>query len=92
MTDKLSEVARAIANARSSRRTETSRRCGGAPSEMSLAVARLDAKAAIEAIEQTHKLVPLTAKERQQRVIREGIALCESMLFVKAADAALEGK
>jgi len=43
-------MARALCEARSSRRTETSRRRGGRPAPMSLAIARLDAKAVQQAI------------------------------------------
>ena len=46
----LTIIARAIANARSDRRVETARRIRGKPTAMSLAIARLDAKAVQEAM------------------------------------------
>ena len=50
MSEMIERGARAIADARSGRRTETARRVRGGPTEISLAVARLDARAVIEVI------------------------------------------
>ena len=56
MTESMIErAARALANARSGRRTPTSRRVRGEPMEISLAVARLDARAVIEAMREPKK-------------------------------------
>ena len=46
----IERAAQAVADARSSRRTDTAQRVRGEPTEISLAIARLDARAVIEVV------------------------------------------